>query len=86
MSITVGRMVNENYAPDDMEEQALAVLKDGREQGEPWGYTTPSVAAEIIETRRQYTSRALQNLVKAGWVEQVSRGVYRYVEDPRDDA
>lgn len=84
MSVMADSVVNENYSPDDMEEKMLRVLTDERFEDNPWGYTTPSVAAEIVGTRRQYTSRALQNLVKAGWVEQVGRGVYRFVEDPRE--
>lgn len=63
----------------------LEVLKDGRDRGDPWGYTTPTVAAEAFDSRRQYTSRALKNLVAAGWIEQVGTGVYRFVEDPREE-
>lgn len=85
MSVTVDRMVNENFTPNDLEEQALDVLKEGRDDGEPWGYTTPTVAADEIDTRRQYTSRALGSLVDAGWIEQVGTGVYRFVMDPRED-
>lgn len=85
MAVTQDDMVNENYEPDDTEEQVLDVLKDGRDRGDPWGYTTPTVAADAIDSRRQYTSRALKNLVTAGWIEQVGTGVYRYVDDPRED-
>jgi hypothetical protein len=84
MSVTIARVVNEHYSPDEMEEDILEVLKDGRERGDPWGYTTPSVAAGKIDTRRQYTSQALDNLVTAGWVERIGRGVYRFVADPRE--
>lgn len=85
MTVTTVGMVNESYNPSEMEESVLDVLKNGREEGRPWGYTTPSVSASIINTRRQYTSRALQGLVKAGWVESVGTGVYRFVEDPREE-
>jgi DNA-binding IclR family transcriptional regulator len=85
MAVTTNRVVNESYVPDETEEQVLDVLTDGRERGEPWGYTTPTVAGNALDLRRQYTSRALQDLTKAGWVEQVGRGVYRYVEDPRNE-
>jgi len=84
MNVTRISVVNEHYSPDEMEENVLEVLKDGRERGDPWGYTTPSVAAGEISTRRQYTSQALDNLVTAGWIERIGRGVYRFVEDPRD--
>lgn len=84
MSVTRISVVNEHYSPDEMEEEILEVLKDGRERGDPWGYTTPSVAAGEVNTRRQYTSQALDNLVTAGWVERIGRGVYRFVTDPRE--
>lgn len=84
MSVTASRMVNEDYEPDDMEESVLEVMKDGRDRGEPWGYTMPSVAGKSLNARRQYTSRALDNLTRAGWVERLGRGFYRYVEDPRE--
>lgn len=63
-------------------------LKDGRDRGAPWGYTSASIAAAALDTRRQYTSRALGSLHDAGWVEKVEpvgTGVYRFVEDPRDE-
>lgn len=84
MPVIADEMVNENFEPDEMEEAVLKVLKDGRGEGDPWGYTTPTVAADVIDTRRQYTSRALGSLVDAGWVEQVGTGVYRFVDDPRE--
>jgi DNA-binding MarR family transcriptional regulator len=87
MSVTEPQMVNENFVPDDEQEDVLRVLKAGRDEGEPWGYTTPSIAAHQLDTRRQYTSRALGSLADAGWVERVEpsgTGVYRFVEDPRE--
>lgn len=87
MNVTTEQMVNENFEPDEMEEAVLQHLKRGREEGEPWGYTSASIAATAIDTRRQYTSRALGSLHDAGWVERVKpdgTGVYRYVEDPRE--
>ena len=87
MSVTTGRMVNENFNPDEMEEAVLRHLKDGREEGAPWGYTSASIAAAALDTRRQYTSRALGSLHDAGWVERVEpegTGVYRFISDPRE--
>jgi hypothetical protein len=84
-------VVNENFEPGDMAERVLTHLKEGRDDGRPWGYTSASIAAEALETRRQYTSRALGSLHDAGWVTKIApegTGVYRFVADPReaDDA
>lgn len=77
-------MVNEDFAPDDRQEQLLAVLKAGREAGEPWGYATVKRFTEETGIRKQYVNRAIQSLVDAGWVEKPHRGLYRFVEDPRE--
>lgn len=88
MSVIPDQMVNENFQPDEMEEAVLKHLTDGRERGRPWGYTSASIAAADIGTRRQYTSNALGSLHDAGWVEKVEpkgTGVYRFVDDPRGE-
>jgi hypothetical protein len=79
-------MVNESYEPSEREEAVLRHLKDGREQGKPWGYTSASVAGAALDMPRQYTSSALSSLHAAGWVEKIEpegTGLYRFVEDPR---
>jgi len=89
MSIARTNVVNEQFEPGETEEEVLEHLKAGRDRGEPWGYTSASIAAASLGTRRQYTSRALGSLHDAGWVEKVEpegTGVYRFVEDPREDA
>jgi len=89
MSLTEATVVNEKFRPDDMEAAVLEHLKDGRGRGEPWGYTSASIAAAALDTRRQYTSRALSSLHDAGWVEKVEpkgTGIYRFVNDPRGGA
>jgi len=79
--------VNETFEPNDQQEAVLDHLKDGRESGAPWGYTSASVAAAELDVPRQYTSSALGSLHDAGWIEKVEpsgTGVYRFVEDPRE--
>jgi len=78
-------VVNEDFAPDERQEQLLAVLVDGRDCGEPWGYATVKRFAEETGLRKQYVNRALNGLLGAGWVERPHRGLYRYVTDPRAD-
>jgi len=88
MSVDAVSMVNEQFVPNETQEKVLEHLKSGRENSEPWGYTSASIAAEALDTRRQYTSSALGSLHDAGWIEQiepVGTGVYRFVDDPRED-
>jgi len=88
MSIASQEMVNESFEPNRRQEAVLEHLKGGRKQGEPWGYTSASIAGEALGMPRQYTSSALSSLHAAGWVEKVEpkgTGVYRFVRDPRGD-
>lgn len=85
MSVVAHEMVNEDFEPDDRQERILAVLKDGREDGRPWGYANPKRLEEELDTRRQYVNRSLNGLVDAGWIEKAHRGLYRFVRDPRED-
>lgn len=78
-------MVNEGFEPDERQEAILEVLKEGREEGVPWGYANPKRLEARLEIRRQYINRSLQGLVDAGWVEKVNRGLYRLVRDPREE-
>lgn len=80
-----GDMVNEEFEPNERQARILDVLKEGREEGEPWGYANPKRLEKELEVRRQYVNRALRGLVDAGWVENVNRGLYRFVEDPREE-
>jgi len=77
-------MVNEEFEPDDRQEAILDVLKEGRAEGNPWGYANPKRLEQRLDIRRQYINRSLQGLVDAGWIEKVNRGLYRFVTDPRD--
>lgn len=85
---TPGDVVNEGYEPNEREESVLEHMKRGRDEGLPWGFTSASIAAEALDTEKQYTSRALNSLRSAGWVERVgpdNLGVYRFVADPRTE-
>ncbi|WP_265110759.1 helix-turn-helix domain-containing protein [Halosolutus halophilus] len=85
MRVASAKMVNENFEPNDRQEAILDVLKEGREEGIPWGYANPKRLEEELDTRRQYINRALQGLIDAGWIEKVNRGLYRFVNDPREN-
>lgn len=77
-------MVNRDFEPSDRQEALLDVLKKGRDSG-PWGYATVKRFSEEAGIRKQYVTRALDGLLGAGWVEKSYRGLYRFVDDPRED-
>ena len=68
--------VNEDFEPSDRQDEILDLLCEGR--------VTPKLVTDRIDTRREYATRDLQDLVKAGWVHQVTRGLYELVEYPRN--
>lgn len=76
--------VNENHVPSDSEEQALEVLKDGRDDGEPWGRVNPLLLRERKGMKKSTAEYALRQLRTAGWVRQPVEGIYELVGDPRD--
>lgn len=78
-------MVNEDFEPSERQEKLLAVLKKGRDAGEPWGYATVKRLAKETDLRKQYVNRELEGLLGAGWVERPYRGLYRFVSDPREN-
>ena len=77
-------MVNEEFEPNERQIMILDLLKEGRDEGNPWGYANPKRVEVELDIRRQYANRALQGLVDAGWIEKANRGLYRFVEDPRN--
>lgn len=78
-------MVNDTYRPSDREEEVLELLKEGRDNGEPWGRVNPMYVREELGIKRQYANKALSNLVTAGWVRKPVRGLYEFVADPREE-
>ena len=77
-------MVNEDYAPSSSEEDILDLLKEGRNKGNPWGYTTPAHVREKLDIEEGNESFHLRQLTSAGWIQKVNRGFYKFVEDPRE--
>lgn len=64
------------YELDSTEQAILDVLK--RE-----GRATPLLIRQDIDVRKEYVSEALRQLVKAGLVSKVNRGLYEYAGDGR---
>ena len=85
MTATETEMVNESYEPSEGEERVLEVLKDGCGSGDPWGRVTPLYVREQTGIEKGNVEYYLRQLDTAGWINRVSsRGLYEFVEDPRE--
>ena len=76
MSATI--VVNENFEPTGQQESVLDVLKDEQR-------VNPLRVRDVTSIDKQRVNDALSSLVDAGWVRRVNRGLYEFVEDPRED-
>ena len=62
---------------DDLDELHRAIIVQLRE-----GRCTPSYLSELTGESRQLVSQRLRDLVMAGYVEKVHKGLYELVDDP----
>jgi len=85
MSTAKQQMVNENYEPSRKDELVLDALKEGRESGDPWGRANPRWLIDETELSKSNVEFCLRSLRDAGWVERAARGLYEFVDDPRED-
>ena len=85
MSVANQTVVNENYDPSEKDEQILAALKRGRDANEPWGRANPRWLIDETGLSKSNVEFCLRSLTNAGWVRRASRGLYEFVEDPRDE-
>lgn len=76
--------MNENHDPSESEEQVLEVLKDGRDDGRPWGRVNPLLVREQADMSKSTAEYALRQLRTAGWVRRPVAGLYELVDDPRE--
>jgi len=77
-------MVNETFEPTDACEAVLDVFKDGRETEDPWGRANPRYVIDETGLEKQNVEYQLRRLQDAGWITKVARGLYEFVEDPRE--
>ena len=82
----VHQMVNENYEPSEKDERVLEALKNGREEGRPWGRANPRWIIDQTDLDKGNVEFCLRNLTSAGWVQRVARGLYELVDDPREES
>jgi hypothetical protein len=71
-------MVNETYDPTDSDAAVIDVLATE-------GRANPYLIREQTDLDRQTINAALSRLQAAGWVRKVTRGLYEFVEDPRQE-
>ena len=77
-------MVNEDFRPTDAAEEVLDVFKQDRESDRPWGRANPRYVIDETELDKQNVEYQLRRLQDAGWIKKVTRGLYEFVEDPRE--
>jgi predicted transcriptional regulator len=75
--MSLSQMVNESYEPTDDDEEVLDVLK-AEERANPY------LIREESGLSKQRINHSLQQLDAAGWVTKRTRGLYDFVDDPRD--
>jgi DNA-binding MarR family transcriptional regulator len=85
MATTEQLVVNENYEPTAKDEQVLSALKEGRNSGSPWGRANPRWLIDQTELEKSNVEFSLRSLSNAGWIKRVSRGLYEFVDDPREE-
>lgn len=70
-------MVNRGYEPTENEEAVLDVIREETR-------VNPLLVREKTGLGKGNVNTALSNLRAAGWVRRVTRGLYEFVEDPRE--
>jgi len=81
--------------PGDLDELDVAILdflKEGRDEGAPWGIATPAVMLAALEERgfedlpvRQTINNRMARLELAGHLDnRFGKGEYVFVDDPRE--
>ena len=71
------RMGNEEEL-DELHQEIITELRDGR--------CTPSYVSERTGESRQLVSQRLRDLVMAGYVQKIHKGLYELVDDPYEQA
>lgn len=77
-------MVNEEYEPTENDELILNALKKGREKGNPWGRANPTWLIQETGLEKGNVEFSLRSLMNAGWIKRTARGLYEFIEDPRE--
>ncbi len=76
--------VNENFEPTGDGEMVLDAFKKGRDSNQPWGRHTPVSIHEETGIAKGNVEFYLRELTNAGWIRRYTRGLYEFVQDPRE--
>jgi len=68
--------MNDEFEPSENCERVLDVLKDGR--------ANPRFIINQTEIEKANVEYQLRRLTDAGWIRKRARGLYEFVEDPRE--
>jgi predicted transcriptional regulator of viral defense system len=60
------------------------VFKRDRGTDRPWGRANPRYVIDETELDKQSVEYRLRRLQDAGWIKKLARGLYEFVEDPRE--
>jgi len=85
MQVTTDEMVNEEFEPTEPCDRVLDVFKEGRDSGGPWGRANPRYVIGETDIEKANVEYHIRRLRDAGWIQKVARGLYEFVEDPRED-
>lgn len=77
-------MVNEDFDPSEDCDRVLNVFKEGQESDKPWGRANPRFIIDQTGIEKPNVEYHLRRLRDAGWITRCARGLYEYVEDPRE--
>ncbi|SFK65966.1 hypothetical protein SAMN04487950_0442 [Halogranum rubrum] len=78
-------MPNTEFTPTEACDRVLNVFKQGRESNKPWGRANPRYVIDETEMEKPNVEYHLRRLNDAGWIRKVARGLYEFVEDPREE-
>lgn len=70
-------MVYREFEPDEDEDRVLAVIREEYR-------VNPRRVRDVTGMRKQDVNEALQQLERVNWIKKVARGLYEFVEDPRE--
>lgn len=71
-------MVNREFEPEENDERILEVLKHEDR-------ANPYLIREQTQLGKGEINTSLVRLTSAGWVRKVTRGLYEFVDDPRQE-
>jgi hypothetical protein len=76
--------LNDNHDPSSVENRVLEAFKDERETTGESRMSPAMIRDRLDDDNKQSVNYALKQLTAAGWVKKLSKGIYEFVDDPRN--